>query len=172
MFMTITKIMSMNICIVFIVLLISSGCSSRNETPVVEEDSTIVYTPKDSSGISAKITLCRRVSKKTGKRIGAGTVFNIKDKAKVRALVDLINVENQSYPELIFHLDWIGPNDRSFFRKGINVSPEDSVTTIRSAISISPEKRKAGRYTFRVYLFRELIAEKNFNLVSGLSRSE
>ena len=141
-----------------------SGCSSRNETPTTSEDSTIVYSPKQPGGITAKITLCRKVGKKTGKRIGAGTVFIIKDKAKVHCFFDLENRKTFADKEMMFHAEWIGPDGKSFYRKRIDLFPDDSSSTINSSISITPEKRQPGNYIVRFFLFRELIAEKRFEL--------
>jgi hypothetical protein len=141
-----------------------SGCSSRYETPTNSEDSTIVYSAKQPDGIIASITLCRKMGKKTGKRIGEGTVFTIMDKAKVYALFDLKNRNYFTDKEMMFHVEWIGPNGKSFYRKRIDLLPVDSSSTISSSISITPEKRLPGNYTVRFFLFRELIAEKNFTL--------
>jgi len=141
-----------------------SGCSSRNETPTISEDSTIVYSPKQPDGVSANITLCRKVGRKTGKRIGVGTAFTIMDKAKVCAFFDLENRKLFMDREMMFHSEWIGPNGKSFYRKRIDLLPDDSSSTLRSSISITPEKRQAGNYIVRFFLFRELIAEKKFEL--------
>ena len=141
-----------------------SGCSSRNETPTTSEDSTIVYSPKQPDGVSANIMLCRKVGSKTGKRIGEGTVFTIMDNAKVHAFFDLENRNNFMDKEMMFHAEWIGPNGKSFYRKRIDILPDDSSSTINSSISITPEKRQSGNYIVRFFLFRELIAEKTFEL--------
>ena len=141
-----------------------SGCSSRNETPTFSEDSTIVYSPKQPEGITSKITLCRKVGKKTGKRIGTGTVFNIKEKAKVHAFFDLENRKSFADKEIMFHVEWIGPDAKSFYRKRIDLIQDDSSSTINSSISITPAKRQQGSYKVRLFLFRELIAEKKFEL--------
>jgi len=141
-----------------------SGCSSRNETPTFSEDSTIVYSPKQPDGITAKITLCRKVGKKTGKRIGTGKVFNIKEKTKVHAFFDLENRKSFADKEIMFHVEWIGPDGKSFYRKRIDLLQDDSSSTINSSISITPAKRQQGSYKVRFFLFRELIAEKKFEL--------
>ena len=154
----------LNLLIIAFGLLAFSGCSSRNETPTTSEDSTIVYSPKQPGGITAKITLCRKVGKKTGKRIGAGTVFTIKKKAKVHAIIDLKNRKVFADKEMMFHAEWIGPNGKSFYRKRIDLLKDDSSSTINSSISITPGKRQRGSYKVRFFLFRELIAEKRFEL--------
>ncbi len=65
----------------------------------------------------------------------------------------------------MFHIDWIDSTGNSLYKKRIDLSPSDSSSRIISSISLSPPKRKVGEYIVRVYLFRELIAEKKFQLV-------
>jgi hypothetical protein len=144
---------------------VMSGCSGRSEIPVSDADSTIQYPSKEANGIAAKIILCRKQDKKTGTRFGLGTVFKIREKETVNAFVDLKNCFFHTDRMLMFHLDWIGPDGRSVFLKRIDLSSTDSSTTINSSISVAPEKRQAGDYILKVYLFRELIAEKQFKLV-------
>jgi len=141
-----------------------SGCSSRNETPTFREDSTIVYSPKQQEGTTAKITFCRKVGRKTGKRIGMGTVFYIKEKTKVHAFFDLENRKSFADKDIMFHIEWIGPDDKSFYGKRIDLLQDDSSSTINSSISITPGNRQQGSYNVRLFLFRELIAEKRFEL--------
>jgi hypothetical protein len=66
----------------------------------------------------------------------------------------------------MFHVDWIDPGGRSFYQKRIDLIPGDSSSVLTSSISISPGKRLPGEYLLRVYLFRELIAEKKFKLIT------
>lgn len=142
-------------------LLLSAGCSSRVDTWVTTSDSTIVYPSKKDNGIEAKIRLFRKISKKTGKLIGEGRVFTIKQNRKLRALVELDKIPDQ---ELLLHIVWLGPDQKPLHRKQLQRSPGDT-TSINSYISISPETRQAGKYTLQVFLFRELIAEKEFELL-------
>ena len=65
----------------------------------------------------------------------------------------------------MFHFDWIGPDGETFYMKRVYLSQQDSTLTISSSISISPEQRDTGEYKLRVYLFRELIAEKKFEVL-------
>ncbi|NOU46870.1 MAG: hypothetical protein HOO86_07400, partial [Bacteroidales bacterium] len=143
-----------------------TACSDRSGIPVSGADSTIVYPSKQEDGINAKIVLCRKYDKKTGIHIGLGTVFVIREKESVNAFVDLENRFVHSGRVLLFHFDWIGPDGKSIFLKRIDHSPTDSTTTINGSISISPEKREPGQYALKVYLFRELIAEKQFWLIN------
>jgi hypothetical protein len=162
--MKMMKLFTIAIFLVPALLLLNAGCSSRSEVPVALADSTITYPAKIADDISAKITLCRNISRKTGKQMGVGTLFTIRENESVRAIVDLKNIFKTSNRELMFHLDWINENGNSVFLKRIDLSPDDSSFTLISSLSISPEKRQPGEYNFRVYLFRELIAEKKFKL--------
>lgn len=146
------------------VLLLFAGCSSRTEEPVILEDSTIIYSAKKENDVEALITLCRKEDKKTGDRMGEGNAFTIMEGEDILALVEIQNRFIKGNRELMFHLDWIGPDSESFFRKQIDLLPTDSSTTISSSISISPGRREAGKYKLRIYFFRELIAEKNFEI--------
>lgn len=165
--MNMKTLINIMLTLFLIILLITAlpGCSSRNETPTINEDSTIVYSPKQPGGITAEITLCRKVEKKTGKRIGEATVFNIKDKAKIYAFFDIENRKTFAEKEMMFHVEWIGPGGKSFYRKRIDLFSYDSSSTINSTISIIPGKRQQGSYNVRLFFFREVIAEKRFHLL-------
>lgn len=152
--------------LIALAILLSTGCGNRIETPVSTTDSTIVYPPKNAGDITARITFYRKISKQTGKRIDEGTVFTIKEKRNIRALVDIENRPFYNNSDLMFHFDWIGENGKSIFKKRIDLLPDDSSTKLISSISISPDARQPGKYTLKVYLFRELIAEKNFELLA------
>lgn len=152
-------------CSIFIAA--GSGCSSREETPSVQTDSTITYPSKKDGGVDATITLYRAKSKKSGKLLGRGQLFTIKEKAKVRALIELTNPFAHDGRDLSFHAVWIDPDGKEFYKKTVELTPSDSVNTIKSSISIPPGRREPGNYTFQVYLFRELIAEKKFELRAG-----
>jgi hypothetical protein len=43
----------------------------------------------------------------------------------------------------------------------------DSISAITGSISITPDKREAGEYFLRVYLFDDVIGEKEFVLKSS-----
>jgi hypothetical protein len=147
-----------------IVEVLLTACAERASVPVILPDSTIVYLPKKAGDISADIILCRKVYQKTGQRIGKGTIFGIREKENLFAFIELENRFLHAERELMFHIDWIDPEGRSFYQKEIDLAPEDSSSTLNSSISISPDKRQSGKYLLRVYYFRELIAEKKFEL--------
>jgi hypothetical protein len=148
--------------------LFNSGCSSRNGSPVMLGDSTLIYLPKSENGLNAKITLGKKLSRKTGNPVDAGTIFTLQDQAKLYAAVELENRASFNKKELMLHVDWISPTGYSFYKKRTDLQPEDSTNTITSSISVSPEKRRTGEYKVRVYLFRELIAEKKFYLFEAV----
>jgi len=160
------KILTIALFLNLMLMILSPGCSSRYDEPVTEADSTIVFIPKNGNDISAKILLYRKISRKTGQPIDAGTVFPIRKKETVRALVELANRFEKGNRNLIFHFNWIGPDGSSVYTKPVNLSPGDSASTLSSSISISPETRPAGEYRLQLYLFRELIAEKKFQLIA------
>ena len=151
--------------------LTGSGCATRVETPVATADSTIVYPARKAGDVDVAITLCRAISKKTGKPLGARRSFELAEKKRVRALVDIENVYGRGTRPLLFHLVWIGPDDKRFYDKVLEYAPNDSVTTLATAISRAPNRREPGHHTFQVYLFRELIAEKHFELISPTTGS-
>lgn len=139
-------------------------CSDRIETPSEGENSTTIFPSKSVNGIEASIIFGNRISKKTGKPIKADTVFTIKEKAKVYLAVKLFNREVNNDKDLMFHIDWLDSTGNSFYKKRIDLTTSDSSAILLSSISISPDKRNTGKYMVRVYLFRELIAEKHFHL--------
>jgi hypothetical protein len=141
-----------------------TACSSRVSEPVILADSTIVFPPKNPSGISARITFSRFLTQKSSRQSAISTVFPLKDDGDVFAVVVLENRLKHTNRELLFHIDWIDPANRSFYKKQIDLAPGDSTTSLVSSISVSPDKRQAGKYLIRIYMFRELIAEKYFEL--------
>lgn len=146
-------------------------CSDRIETPIEGRNSTLVYPSKSVNGIEATITFCERISKQTGNPIKAGTTFAIKENAKVYAVVNLINRKFHKDKDLMFHIDWLDSSGNSLFKKRIDLTTDDSSSTLMSSINISPDKRQPGNYSFRVYLFRELIAEKKFELITQMKET-
>lgn len=146
-------------------------CSDRVETPTKGNDSTIVYPSKSANGIEAQILFCEKVNKKTGGPIRTGEVFSVREKEKVYAIIELNNRVFHRDKDLMFHVDWLDSSGNSLFKKRIDLLSNDSSFVITSSINISPDKREPGNYSLRVYLFRELIAEKKFQLVNSITDS-
>lgn len=158
----------LNTIILFLTTVILIGvtaCSSRVETPLTGEDFTIVYPAKNPNDISAKITLFRKFDKKTKEQIGVGTVFFLREKANIRASIDIENQITYGDQELMFHIDWINAEGKSIYLKRIDLAADDTNSTFSSSISISPEIREEGTYTIQLFFFRELIAEKKFEIL-------
>lgn len=151
--------------IILIWIMLLSGCTTRHAVPVIDRDSTSVYLPQKEGDIVARITLCRKISKKTGRLIGEGTAFHLGKEESVRALIQLENHIPGGNRDLMIHFDWIDHDENSVFTKKIYVTPDDTATSLMSSISLSPENRLPGEYLFRVFLFRELIAEKKFRVL-------
>jgi hypothetical protein len=156
---------SLNGISIILLTLLLSNCSTRNEIPLLNrETGTISYTPKDKNGINAEIILYKGIDKATELPLVANA-FTTGENAKVHAQLILNNCKFHQDEDLMFHIDWMDPEGNSIFQKRIDI-PRDSIPDIKSTISIQPGKRDTGDYKFMVYLFRELIAEKSFSLVS------
>ena len=104
------------------------------------------------------------MSRKSARPLGVSRVFTLGETAKVRACVELENTLALGERDLMLHLVWLGPGEKEFYTKRFDCTPTDSLATITSSISIPPERRKPGEYALKVYLFRELIAEKQFEV--------
>jgi hypothetical protein len=139
------------------------GCGSRAETAVVAADSTLVYPALEPQEVTASIAFGRDIGKKSGKLLGAGRSFTQKPDGRVIAVIGLEN-RGRAARDLMLHLVWLDPHGECFYKKRIDLAAGDSTSTLRSSIGVAPDKREPGRYTFQVYLFRELIAEKTFDL--------
>jgi hypothetical protein len=154
-----------------ILLFFLTDCSDRVETPSIGENSTIIFPSKSTDGIEALIIFCKGISKKTGKQIKTDTVFSMNKKEKVYSLINLVNRDLNKDKVLMFHIDWLDSTGNSLYKKRIDLASSDTTSILTSSISVSPEKRKPGKYSVRVYLFRELIAEKYFHLVKSVNNS-
>jgi hypothetical protein len=91
-------------------------------------------------------------------------VFDIEEGARVQATVRLENVYARGKRPLMVHFVWLNPELKRVFKRMVEYAPNDSVQTLTSSMSLTPTKRSAGRYSLQVFLFREQIAEKSFQL--------
>jgi hypothetical protein len=144
--------------------ILNTACTERASEPVILSDSTIVFPSKKPDGISANITFSRYLAQKSARQSAISTVFPIREDGNVYAVIELENRINETDRELMFHVDWLDPEGRSFYLKRIDLLPGDSTASLISSISVSADKRLPGKYLLRIYLFRELIAEKYFEL--------
>ena len=139
-----------------------AGCSSRLD-PVTNENGAVLFSPKDSSDIDAEVLLYKGTD--DAGRLLTSDIYTIGDRSKVYAAVKLLHREYNPGRDIMVHIDWIDPDGNSFFMKREDIANDDTVSEIKSAISIPADKRDPGIYKLRVYLYRELAVEKNFSLV-------
>lgn len=155
-------------------VILPSGCSTRTSDPTLAPDSTWVYAGKKPGDLDARITFAdkSKTSKKTGKRLGVTNTFEVGKDEKVYAFADLQNQYARGNRTLHFHMVWLDPEDETIYKKQVAYQPSDSLTTLSSTLSLPVGKRAPGAYMFRLYLFRELIAEKGFILLGEAIEEE
>jgi hypothetical protein len=95
---------------------------------------------------------------------GEERAYDLEEGAKVVASIRLENPWGRGRRPLLLHFLWVAPDGKAAFRKAVEYMPNDSLNVLTSSFGIAPTKRAAGDYNFQVYLFRELIAEKGFEL--------
>jgi hypothetical protein len=150
-------------------IMLASGCNSRKEKPIAADDFTVQFLSKKVNDVAATITFFTDFETETGEPADPGEMFTLRDKANLRAIVNLRGLPVEKYPELMFHLDWISPNERSFFTRRTDLVAFNPDTALQSSISLSPDRRQPGIYRLKVYYFRELIAMKSVELLPPLS---
>ncbi len=91
-------------------------------------------------------------------------VVETEEGARVQANIRLENVYARGRRPLALHFVWINPAQKKIFKRLLEYMPNDSDQVLTSSLTISPSKRAPGIYSLRVYLFRELIAEKFLEL--------
>jgi len=99
--------------------------------------------------------------------------FEIEEGARVQATVTLADRLARGHRPLLVHMVWLKPGGKRTFKKQFEFDPTGADSTLTGALTISPERRAAGEYTLQVFLFRELVAEKTFDLTgAGLEVEE
>lgn len=114
--------------------------------------------------LQPEIILYSKTRRKTGELIGVGNEFKIREKGHVRAQILFKNTIKPAKHELRLAVDWIDPDNNSFYRKDIILYPGDSLTDLSSSISIPPDKRLPGNYRLQLRLFGTPVAFGNFKL--------
>ena len=140
------------------------GCTTRYKTPEITPNSTHIFKPKGDQAICTDILLSTLVSKKSPKPLFPLDTFPLIENKILRSFIYVDRQHTTENQPLDFHVDWINPKGVSIFCKQYQLNPNDSASLITSSISLNPDVRMAGNYKLRVYLFRELIAEKPFVL--------
>jgi hypothetical protein len=151
--------------IVFIVAvaILQTGCSSREKQGIMNDEQTVLYSSKKENGLNVQVFVGRRMNKNSPAPFFCGPTFPLGKNERIHAMVEIDNHEKHIGKEHMFHLEWIRPDNIRFFRKYEQLTVSDSTMSFSS--SVSADGREPGKYTVRVYHFRELIAEKYFTLV-------
>ena len=114
------------------------------------------------SGIHPAIKLYR--NKKKGKYSLESQAFYSGAKRHVYAEVHLNNTQAKGDKELRYSLRWVDPDGRTVFEKPFAVKSNQKHYRMNSSISITPGKRKPGTYHLQLYLFNQLISQKQFEI--------
>ncbi len=185
--------------VVFAALIVMSGavlfagCGQEVVQEFKDAQARLAEDPSSLDGVfRCDVTFCRKVGRKTGKRIGIGDEFIMKEKSRVNALVDFMDVEAGKVHAM--HLVWLRPDMHEMFRKYVEVEVEaaetgyrstirwrktDDLNYVKEEIQEGPDPsfslktrlntslgkmRVPGTYTLRVYYHRELMLEESFTL--------
>lgn len=119
----------------------------------------------DEAIIKAEAFLSEKSDRDTIGLSDGNNKFKIRKKGRVYAHVILhnLNPEDDEKPIKV-KLEWSDSNEKTFFSKKMEFYPADTLEYLTSSIGISPEKRKAGKYIFRVIFMGNVLAEKHFEL--------
>ncbi len=153
------------VCLFSLTLILFAGCSGRQDPPVSLDDGTFAYHLFNAEDALADISFFKTENKKTGLPLRVDTIFTLNEKDYLRVRIPVDKFQNENWISMMFHLDWVGPDDKSFYTKRIDFSSSDTSFIVNSSVSLSPDKRDTGRHTLKLYYFRELIAEKSFVLL-------
>jgi len=159
------KIKQLYVSLIFLSLILFAGCSGRHNPPVITDNGTLAYHWNIAEDVLAEISFFKTENRNTGLPLRVDTIFTLNTRDNLRVRIPVDRFQKKKGESLMFHLDWVGPDDKSFYTKRIDFSPNDSLFIINSSVSLSPEKREPGKYMLKVYYFRELIAQKAFNLL-------
>jgi len=150
------------ILLIVVIAIFQADCSSRKKG-VMDDDQTVVFPSKKENGLNVNVYVGRRMNKNSSKPFFCGPTLPLGANERIHAMVEIDNYDNHLGKEQMFHLEWIRPDNRRFFRKFEQMTVSDSTKSFVS--SVSADGREPGKYTIRIYHFRELIAEKYFTLV-------
>jgi hypothetical protein len=149
---------------VAVTFLIFSGCADRVGEPDLNGQLKI-FKLKDGTSVVDNIQFGRKFESETGELIGENDKFIIMDEGWVQAIVSLSENVLEKDNLSMFHFDWISPSGYTTYLKREDHTLNDTLDYLKSAISLSPDVRSPGIYKLRIYYFREMIAEKSFELL-------
>ena len=165
-------------------LWLAAGCSS---------DEALSTAAQDGPGFQAELTLCRKVSRRSGRPIGESDQFLARKKSYVNAVLTCEEVQpDRPY---VVHLVWVKPDGKELYRryaevvqnanpeggrrtviswldaedlhkiKRDTVMSENSSFTLNTRLNTSLKKeRDAGQWEMRVYLDRRFLLSRAFEL--------
>lgn len=145
-----------------------SGCGDSSGKITALKDGTLVWAQADHPDFKPQISFSKAFDKTTGEPVWPDTIFTLQDKEWLNAIVSFDSLP-KGYDKSLVHLDWVAPDNKSMFTKRFDV---DSAGYVHSSVSLSSERRDTGRYTLKVYYFRELIARKSFYLLPAKSMNQ
>jgi hypothetical protein len=151
--------------LVFALILMITGCASRMDKPEDRNGQLKIFKLKNGNSVVDNIQLCRKLDRDNDNLIGEGESFMIMDEGRIQAIVTMSDYILEKDKLSMFHFDWISSSGYTTYLKRVDYTPNDSSDYIWSSISITPELRTPGEYKLRIYYFRELIAEKEFELL-------
>ncbi len=169
------------------------GCEQRRVQEFKAGQALLAENPQALDGkLNAQLTLCRSIGRKSGRPIGAGTEFEMREESQVGAVLEVSGVEPGEVN--MFHLVWIKPGEKEIFRRYAEVKVEPAEQGYRAVVqwkkfddrhylredvqerespsfSLTSEldtsfkkQREPGEYRFRVYFNRELLFDQAFTL--------
>ncbi|MBM4116800.1 hypothetical protein FJ251_03525 [bacterium] len=170
-----------------------TGCEQQRVKEFKAAQALLTENPQALDGrFNAQLTLCRSIGRKTGRPIGAGTEFEMREESQVGAVLEVSGVEPGEVN--MFHLVWIKPGEKEIFRRYAEVKVEPAEQGYRAVIqwkkfedrfwlreevqeSETPsfmlsgtldtsldKQREPGEYRYRVYFNRELLFDQPFTL--------
>jgi len=168
------------------------GRQARAAQAALGDDSAV--TIADDGTCRVETTICRKISRKSGRPIGKGRQYTIAKKSSVYSLTEFSGLrQNRVYS---VHLCWIRPDGKEMFRRYAEVElsgkdegyvaeinwkraedlhyvkqetfPAEGLEfSLSSRFNIAAAKnREPGNYLFRVYLDRRLLVEEPFEVLA------
>ncbi len=184
------------LALLLVIALGTLGCEQQRVQEFKAGQALLAENPQALDGkFRAELTLCRSIGRKTGRPIGAGTEFEMREESQVGAVLEVAGVAPGEVN--MFHLVWIKPGEKEIFRRYAEVKVEPSEQGYRAVIQWKKfddrhalreevqesealsfnlsstldtsldKQREPGEYRFRVYFNRELLFDQAFTLKSA-----
>lgn len=142
-------------------VLLLVGCVARESESVLASDGTSVFPARNGEGPAASVGFSQ------GDRSDSTDVFGLVQGGSVEASVRLTQLSAFAGRELLVHLSWTRPDGRLLSKKSIRRPCDGSPLVVETSMSADPRDRAPGAYKLRVYVFRELIAERGLVIAAA-----